>query len=87
MKGMFISTSWGTCRPSNGSWGGLTYDELIAAHVQLLNRVYDLHHHTLAPTSLRDFAVRFCPHERCALLELRKSRRGESVVLLENGVR
>src|SRR5439155_14629435 len=52
---------------------GVTYDDVITAHVLMLNRVYDIHYHTFSPRSLCAFALRFCEKEDCELVEVKKS--------------
>lgn len=51
---------------------GSSYDELVALHVQQINRNYDVHYHAFSPTSFADLVADFCRRSACEVLELRK---------------
>jgi hypothetical protein len=55
---------------------------LISAHVQGLNRVYDIHYHTFSPASYCTFLSRFCCQEGMFLEEIRKSGGGECIAIM-----
>lgn len=61
----------------------LCYDDLISAHINYLNRFYDIHYHTFSPTSLYTFIDYFCHHEHCKIMDFRKSGGGECIVVLQ----
>jgi hypothetical protein len=63
---------------------GLTYDDLITAHIRHLNRVYDIHYHTFSPTSLHELVTHFCKRAKGKLLEIKKSGGGECIVVLRS---
>jgi hypothetical protein len=55
---------------------------LISAHVQGLNRVYDIHYHTFSPASYCAFLSCFCDQEGMVLEEVRKSGGGECIAIV-----
>jgi hypothetical protein len=55
---------------------------LISAHVQGLNRVYDIHYHTFSPYSYYAFLSHFCRQEGMCLEDIRKSGSGECIAIM-----
>jgi len=60
------------------------YDDLISAHVNYINKLYDIHYHTFSPTSMHKFVNYFCEREFSRLVEFKKSGNGECIAILEN---
>ena len=59
---------------------------LTSAHVQGLNRVYDIHYHTFSPYSYYAFLSRFCRQERMFLEDIKKSGSGECIAIMTKRV-
>jgi hypothetical protein len=56
--------------------------QLISAHVQGLNRVYDIHYHTFSPYSYYALLSHFCRQEGMCLEDIRKSGSGECIAIM-----
>lgn len=59
-----------------------SYDELMNAHINKINRIYDIHYHTFTPKSYEFFLQYFCNQTNCKLENVIKNGSGECIGIM-----
>jgi hypothetical protein len=58
------------------------YSDLMDAHVNKINRVYDIHYHTFSPTSYEDLIAMFCSMNNAIVERVVKNGNGECIAIV-----
>lgn len=58
------------------------YDELMNAHINKINRIYDIHYHTFTPKSYEAFLQYFCGQTNAGLENVVKNGNGECIGII-----
>ncbi|HTE27556.1 hypothetical protein [Flavitalea sp.] len=59
-----------------------TYSDIISAHINCINRVYDIHYHTFSPTSYENFLTQFCAVNLATLETVIKNGNGVCIAII-----
>jgi hypothetical protein len=59
-----------------------SYEAIMDAHINQINRVYDIHYHTFTPTSYEDFIAIFCERFNAVPEMITKNGNGECIAII-----
>ncbi len=63
--------------------GVQTYEDAITAHINNVNRIYDIHYHTFTPVSYEGFLQFFCDQAGAKLENVIKNGSGEAIGIIK----
>jgi SAM-dependent methyltransferase len=60
----------------------VTYSDLMDAHINKINRIYDIHYHTFSPTSYEEMITVFCKMHNAVIETVVKNGNGECIAIV-----